>query len=395
MNIGSGYIVRDINNVNFTGVPNNGIITLSAFRGNDITGTGTQLIARSSTDDNWNLLGNPYPSSIGVNEFLTTNNVLEGFVKIWSHGTPPNSTIDPFYQDFNSNYHANDYITVNSTGISSGISDYKIASGQGFMVLLRAGAPGSELVTFSNTMRSKNFGNNTFYRSANVSSPVNHRIWLDLISPTQTNRILIGYIPEATNGLDRMFDAFTDYRDAQNFYSVIDNEPYLIQGKALPFVNSDLVPVGFKAPNNGNYSIAIATVDGLFVNNGQNIYLEDTLLDIVHNLSLNPYTFTATTGIHNNRFVIRYTDRALNTNDFNLMNNTVTIYASGTGIKINSTQAMVKSYEVYTILGQVIASENNVNNHDCVVKNIMKNDQTLLVKATLNNGQVVTKKVIY
>lgn len=96
-----GYIVRGpsgFNNTtttpltaNLIGVPNNGTFTPTIYRGTDFTTVGTQGIPRTATDDNWNLLGNPYPSALGVNEFLTGNASIEGFVKIWTHGTLPNT----------------------------------------------------------------------------------------------------------------------------------------------------------------------------------------------------------------------------------------------------------------------------------------------------------------
>lgn len=39
---------------------------------------------RTVYDDNWNLIGNPYPSSIDVMSFLSNNPDLDGNVRIWS-----------------------------------------------------------------------------------------------------------------------------------------------------------------------------------------------------------------------------------------------------------------------------------------------------------------------
>ena len=77
---GKGYIVRAPNgfsnsaNQNWTatfnnGVPNNGVYTPTIARGNDLgAGTaGPNGVMRLDTDDNWNLLGNPYPSAINTN----------------------------------------------------------------------------------------------------------------------------------------------------------------------------------------------------------------------------------------------------------------------------------------------------------------------------------------
>ena len=172
----TGYILRGptgFNNVstsaltaNFIGTPNNGIFSPSIFRGTNYTTVGTQGIPRTATDDNWNLIGNPYPSAIGVNEFLTlpANNTIAGSVQVWSHGLLPTNITDPFYQNFVFNYFPSDYITINLTGATSGPGDYKIGSGQGFMVVMNAGAAGSSTVTFNNSMRSATFANNQFYK---------------------------------------------------------------------------------------------------------------------------------------------------------------------------------------------------------------------------------------
>lgn len=397
MEFGNGYIVRDNNAATFTGVPHNGVYTPNIYRGDDFTTPGPQGMARTATDDNWNLLGNPYPSAIDVlstNGFLDINTQLEGFVKIWTHANGLVTTVDPFYQNFDNNYQVADYATYNRTGSSVAPGDFKVASGQGFFVLMDAGPRATSTVTFRNSMRSKDHVNNQFFRNSNNATPVTrNRIWIDLVTATGTNRILIGYVSGATNGLDRMFDAFTDYKPRQNFYSIVNNKPQIIQGKALPFENTDFVPMGFKTSTNGNHTIALATVDGLFANNAQTIYLEDKLLDVWHNLSANPYTFTATTGTHNNRFNIRYLDRALSINNFEAISNNVSVFANSTEINIQSGLEKIKSVVVYNVIGQELASVKTTN-FDVTINSIPAKNQTLLVKVILANGNVVTKKVI-
>ena len=408
---GNGYIARAPSGTSasvvtpltssFTGVPQNGIFTPTISRGTDYTTVGTQGIMRTVTDDNWNLLGNPYPSALDVvstGGFLDTNPQLAGFVKIWTHAQLPTNPVDPFYQNFVTNYYAADYSTYNRTGLTSGPGDYKIGSGQGFMVLMNAGAAGSSTVTFNNSMRSRTFANNQFYKSANAqtNSPIErHRIWLDLISPTETTRTLIGYVADATQGLDNMFDAFTDYKPAQNFYSVINDNPYVIQGRTLPFDVNDRVPLGIKTPTNGTYTIAIATVDGLFAAGNQKIYIEDKLLNTINDITVTPYQFTATQGITNDRFVLRYTDQTLNNAGFDLVENGVSIFGSDNEIKINSNLQNIQDYTVYNVLGQILAEKNNVNTNQSAVNSILKNNQTLVVKVTLANGQTVIKKIMF
>jgi hypothetical protein len=410
MTAGEGYIVRTATGTNastpasvttsFTGVPNNGIYsTVAIARGNDYSGIGTQGIMKSATDDNWNLLGNPYPSAldvVGTGGFLDANPQLEGFVKIWTHTQLPTSGVDPFYQNFASNYYVNDYATYNRTGVSTGPGDYKVGSGQGFMVLMVPGGATTSTVTFNNSMRSKTFANNQFYKSANATNGVEkHRIWVDLVSTTETTRVLVGYVEGATHGLDNTFDAFTDYKPSQNFYSIVNANPYIIQGRSLPFDVNDRVPMGIKIPTNGTYTIAIATVDGLFSEKAQKIYIEDKLLNTINDITDSPYQFTATQGIINDRFVLRYTNQVLSNADFILAENGVTVFGSNNEIKINSSLENIKDYVVYNVLGQVLASKNNVNTNQSAISSIVRNNQALLVKVTLTNGKTVIKKIIF
>jgi hypothetical protein len=50
-----------------------------------------------------------------------------------------------------------------------------------------------------------------------------------------------------------------------------------IQGRALPFDENDVVPLGYKSKIAGDFKIAIDQVDGFLVNN--RIFLEDKLLE--------------------------------------------------------------------------------------------------------------------
>lgn len=412
---GKGYIVRAPNgfsntaNQNWTatfnnGVPNNGVYAPTIARGNNLNaGTaGPNGVMRLATDDNWNLLGNPYPSSISINSFLTANTELDGFIRLWTHGTLPTTAIsDPFYNNFVSNYTAGDYIALNGSGATSGPgAPGVIGAGQGFFVLMNPGAAATSTALFNNAMRSKNYSNSHFYRNANTpnvgpSDDVErHRIWLDLVSPTnETTRTLVAYVDGATAGKDRMFDAFTDYKLAQNFYSLIDDQVMAIQGKGLPFEQEDRVPMGVKIPSNGIYKIAIAAVDGLF-ERGQNIYLEDKTLGVIHDLRQNPYSFTGTSGILNDRFVLRYTNETLGNEDFENLDNSV-IVTSGNNLSITSLKETIKDVKVYDVLGRLIDNKQNVNSLNVSLNNIIKTNSALIIYVTLESGKQVIRKVLH
>ncbi|MEQ3690561.1 MAG: choice-of-anchor D domain-containing protein [Flavobacterium sp.] len=411
MDAGIGYIVRAPNgfsnavNQNWialfnNGVPNNGIFTPNISRGNNLGSgsAGPNGIVRTDTDDNWNLLGNPYPSAISINSFLTTNTNIDGFVRLWTHGTLPGTVIsDPFYDNFVSNYTASDYIAINGAGATSGPGTLSvIGGGQGFFVLMNAGAATSEIVTFNNSMRDKSYSNSQFYRTTNSVSNVEvskSRIWLDFTSPSnEVTRMLVAYIDDATNQRDRMYDALTDYKSSQNFYSLIGSDVFAIQGRA-PFVVEDKVSVGFKTSVTGAHSISIASLEGLF-ERGQNIYLEDKDLNVIHDLKQNPYSFYALSGIYNERFVLRYTDERLNNEDLELNENELYVI-SDQNIQIISNTEAIKSIEMFDILGRKLISRRDINSNSVVVDEIIKSNNALIINIILSNNVKINRKILF
>lgn len=402
MQAGVGYIMRDVFLRNFIGVPRNGMYTPTITRGND-TGAGSvgpNGVLRLDTDDNWNLLGNPYPSAISIGSFLTANTEIDGFVRLWTHNTSPSTAIvDPFYDNFVANYTASDYIAINGSGATSGSGTLSvIGGGQGFFVLMNPGGAATSTALFNNSMRNKGFSNSQFYRNTNTTNFFNenierHRIWIDLVSPVEITRTLVAYAEGATMQKDRLFDAITDYKSAQNFYSLIDAEIMTIQGRSLPFDVNDQVPMGFKAAVTGNFTIAIAEVDGLFSAN-QTIYLEDKSNGIIHNLKVNPYNFTATAGIYNSRFVLRYTNETLGNTDF-IGDASAVFVASNNGLTVTSTQENIKEIEVFDVLGRKLYQDKNIDSQSHLINSIQKTNSGLILSITLTNGKKVTKKTIY
>ncbi len=399
---GKGYIVRGPNGyttstqtftANFTGTPNNGDITTPITRGSYV---GTPYSGPTTTpvtqdDDNWNLLGNPYPSAIYTDAFLTANNTnLNQFVKIWTHGIDPSPIANPFYGSYQLNYNVADYMTYNSLGGTQSGFDGYIGAGQGFFVLMNDAASTNETVVFNNSMRSNSNRNDQFYRTQQTDEK--HRIWLKMIAPTgSSSDALVGYATDATNGLDEKFDApAMDIKTNFEIYSIAENKKLAIQGKTVPFDSNDVITLGITIPQNGSYIIAISNIDGLF--NSQNIYLEDLSLGIIHDLKVSPYSFTSTSGTFDNRFVLRYTNSLLNTDNFNLESE-VKIFATDNSLKIEAPKE-IKNVVVYDILGKILFN-GNYSDTSITITSILKTNSTILVKATLEDGTIINKKVIY
>lgn len=152
---GRGYIVRAPGGfttatsltANFIGVPNNGAVMMP------VKGSSSGVEA----ENKWNLLGNPYPSAIDANQFISANSsFVAGTIYLWTHNTPLNAATTLGYSP-------NDYASWNGTGgVATSVAEegnnYNIpngyvAAGQSFFIRgIRAFTENNE-VTFNNSMR--------------------------------------------------------------------------------------------------------------------------------------------------------------------------------------------------------------------------------------------------
>lgn len=416
MVLGKGYCLRApdayslatpaIYTASFVGVPNNGNITTPISRG---TYTGAPYLGPASPtlvtkdDDNWNFVGNPYPSAIDAKKFLTLNTNITGFVNIWTHGTLPSAAAaDPFYNNYVYNYSQTDYIAYNLTGPSTqnGFNGL-IAAGQGFFVSMLDSGASTQNLNFNNDLRrdiptGNTYNNGQFFKNTDNSKDVNdlekHRIWLDLVTPSGTSiRSLLGYVENATDGNDRLFDAFTNEKLSFNIFSLIDNEKMLIQGRKLPFDINDKVTIGVSIPQDGLYKIAIASVDGLFLDTNQNIYLEDKLLNITYNLREAPYSFIGKKGITKDRFVLKFAKDIKNTVE---LINQLSVYDNKV-LTIESGKLKIKNIQIFDLLGKELLSKNNINNTTYLVNNLNRTNSLMIVKVTLEDNTEEVRKVIY
>jgi hypothetical protein len=379
----------------FIGVPNTGVIPITIEKG-----VGYM-----------NLIGNPYPSAIDIDLFLTdpiNSGIVNGTVYLWTHNTAISSTL-PGNNIYN--YTSDDYAKYNLTGgiktassaITGGMApDGKIASGQGFFIEANTSlAEGTYTANFKNSMRLVG-SNDQFYRinsnnarnATNTSNSVEkNRLWINMSnSQGAYNETLLGYVTGATNGYDNLFDGKTlPAGNVLSLYTISDTHTFAIQGRALPFVNTDVIPLGYNTTIAGDFTISIENTDGFFQN--QNVYLIDKLNNTTQNLKNGSYSFTTVVGSFDDRFELRFINNALGTNQNNFNEDSVIIYTKERKINVHAT-VDIEEITVYDMLGRKLFTENNINATDFKTNHFNTSTEALVVKVKLSNQIIVTKKVM-
>lgn len=371
-----GYLIRTPNNHPTTPTTWNGI-----FEGVPNNGNINVILIDNGVNSRFNLVGNPYPSPINATDFVNSNSNISGTLYFWRK---TNNTLSPSYCSW----------TAIGGFVSNGEDQVvdpnnTIRTGQGFFV--EANGVGTTL-SFTNAMRSGNTSNQFF--KSNTSSIEKNRIWLNVTNTTNGafSQTLIGYFTDATDGIDSNIDGKFINDGEIAISTIINTVEYAIQGKGLPFSTSDTFPLNFKTNTAGSFQIAIDHLDGLFSGN-QDIYLKDNETNTIHNLKLNPYTFTAQAGTFSDRFVIVYQNSILGVSNPDAIINQVIVYKSNESIQINANQENIKSIKIFDIQGRLIATQNNVNDTSTSIVTPSTNE-VLLVQVTLENNLTVTKKIV-
>ena len=363
---GQGYLIRMPDNHptsptvwegSFIGKPNSGDLTFSL----------------SNAGNGFNAVGNPYPSPISIETFLDDNSsLIDGDLYFWRK---------------TNNAAGSAYITYSGGAFSDGPHTYdNIQPGQGFIV--KANSAGN--LAFNNLQREVNTG--VFYRSEETGNA--SRIWLHLKNSTNTivGNMAVGYRVDATNDIDGQFDGEYINDSSLSLNSIVADTELAVQHRAT-FVSTDVVPLSFKTNNPGSFEIAINTLDGLFLNVEQQIFLKDNLLNIEHDLRNAAYSFVSEAGTFSNRFEIVYESTLSVSNP--ILENTVVVYSKNKTIEINSGSIPMNNVKVFDMRGRLVAEQNDVTATTISIPLERVANQVLIVQLTAVDGQSISKKVVH
>jgi hypothetical protein len=261
MGIGVGYAAVNAGNMSFVGVPHNGDLGRSIGPG-------------------FNLLGNPYPSPIGISTFMGLNTSLDGAAWFWNdNGGYVNLTGTGNY--------------VVSTGVNPGTP--QVANAQGFFVQ-RTGA--AITAVFSNTQRQA--GNPTFFRPEEAME----RFQLGVATADGLrDYVLLGFRPDFTAGFDRGYDGEKmDGNPNISLAAIQDGKKYM--NLALPHAQGRFeLPLSLHASKAGAYTFAAQEIEGA---TGQKLFLEDRQMGEFYYLQPGrSHTLNLSAGNYRDRFYLR------------------------------------------------------------------------------------------
>ncbi|UPT68428.1 MAG: PKD domain-containing protein [Sphingobacteriales bacterium JAD_PAG50586_3] len=276
MTVGRGYGAKlgGGNKVTYTGVPNTGTISNTSCTHTNVFGTAL---------NGWNLVSNPFPSSIGISSVSgdgsTTNDMPAGFdgqIQFYQTSGPFTGT----------------YVTYNVGTLAA-----PIALGQGFWV--RVSSVGA---TPAFTLGA---GHRTTNDATYFNSPVQHHLSVDVAGNGFMDKTEINFLPEAQTGFD-FYDGYKwDSRSEQpTLYTKNGSDNMSIN--SLPSLQETMVvPMGMKPGTSGSFTFTFNDV-ATFPQTSM-IYLEDIALGTMTDLRANnSYQFTMNNGDNTDRFMLHF-----------------------------------------------------------------------------------------
>ncbi|WP_422106257.1 lamin tail domain-containing protein [Winogradskyella sp.] len=311
-----------------------------SFEGTINQGTVNTAVSNSGPFySEWNLIGNPYPSYLNVQDFLnnTNNTSLMDATNIAIYGYDGD---------------ASDGWTIynlNTTDASTGI-----APGQGFFVAVSTNGS----MTFTPAMRSH--GNTDDFIAGRDSSSDNYHFSLELSNSSQTYNTDFYFNANSTHGLDLGYDAavFGGVAGAFAVYSHlvdnhIDGTDFAIQ--SLPtdfFVPDNIIPLGLNANQGEQLTLSLSSSS---LPDGVDIFLVDTLENTSTQLNTGDYVFTSAEDLNGiGRFFIGFTNSTLSATASELNKLGVYVLKRDHVIAINGQLTDKTQASLYDINGRMV-----------------------------------------
>ncbi|MBN1338982.1 MAG: hypothetical protein JXA03_06650 [Bacteroidales bacterium] len=308
----------------------------------------------------WNFVGNPFPSSLEWNTNWTTANI-DATAYFWN---------------------GIQYLTWNRLTEIGTAPSGEIPVTQGFFVKANAASPS---LTMPQSARIHSY--QPFYKS----SMGNLHLSLVLNGNGYSDEMILCEYPGAGGGFDSDFDAYElgGITECPQIYSLAEGNRLTVNALA-GFEAGMVVPVGFEAGVAGRYIISFAGSEA--IPDYLDVFFEDMELNKLINIKLvSQYGFFTPAGAHNGRFRILFENNAESGEKAAGIMAGIKIFTDENGIRVISDEELSGTVEVYSILGQLILSQ-EFNSFCTIQAGVLQPDSYCLVKVT-THGKVTTQKV--
>jgi hypothetical protein len=277
LNVGEGYVAR---------LGDEGALSLygTSFNTGNITISGLTRTGMTAPNRGYNLIGNPYPSSVDWNDVDTTN--LFGTIWYRTHDAGNNMMVST-YNAANGQSVGMSYTGAPTTGI--------IPPGQAFWVRVK-NDNSSATVSFTNAMRVHGSQANIYKQEAEEGT-----VRLLLNNGITSDETLILFSTAAEDSFEH-FDSHKMWTaNAPQLYTTIAADTTVINS-LYSIETNPIVDLGIKAPTTGNYTITATSITLT-----EEVWLEDRLLNNFQHLNLNPvYAFSSNAGNMGDRFALHF-----------------------------------------------------------------------------------------
>ena len=379
---GEGILVAGGGSVTYSGSSiNNNTITRSI---SNAAPSGTP----SWSGSGWNLIGNPYPSTINATDFINGNADITGTLYFWdddgSAGGGYNESVDFATRNLGGG-------TGSSGGGGSGAPSNYIAIGQGFFVQSTTGGS----ATFSNSMREA--GTATFFKSEPEHI---QRVWLNANnSGVGSSQILIAFTDNATDGVDWGYDSKKLVSNADFVFGSsieLENEPFVIQSLNKDVLETEKeISLTLFTKHSGVSYIELAETENFDSN--VIVYLKDYATGKIQDLSTGPFSvYLNANENYDSRFALVFKNEAAGPNS--VSDNIKSAYVSGYEydgtLFIKSPKEGLKFIRIVNMNGSVIEtiSLNGGNNSEINVSHLSPG--LYVAQVSTNSGSNKTVKFI-
>lgn len=321
---GRGYAQSGRMTLGFVGKPNTGTITFA----------GTYTEDTNDANEGWNLIANPYPAAISVEDFLAENTNLTGAVYLWDDNGSDQT------RGNNSDYIVANALAATQNSRAGNGSRYNqhLGAAQGFFVKLQS-ASDTE-IAFTENMRSEgDNGDGHFFRQ--TETPI---IRVNLTNADGLfKQTVIGQVEGISDDQwNRPFDAEVfGGQSSDGLYSLKMGKLLAIQGATE---NKEQFPLGYHVAASGTYSLSVE----LEHFPTQDLYLIDGLTGEKFDLSTGEYTFSSQAGSFMNRFTLVSARQILSAELFK-----TEIFSFGKTVYFR--QQGVAEYAVYHLSGKLMS----------------------------------------